>query len=107
LAVAWIQSAVSGPERKCSYSRSAGGWIDDGVDEKLELRSEIHGVERSDDATFEMAARRRTGVVLVLRRIVGSSFLGGARFLRGGFDTVAATSSVTGAVLVCDYWWKW
>jgi hypothetical protein len=47
----------------------------------------------------------------VLRHRVGSSFLvGGVRgghFLRGGFATVEATSSVTGKVLLGDCWWNW
>jgi hypothetical protein len=47
---------------------------------------------------------------------VGSSFLGGgvrgcrnlggSSFLLGGFSTAAATSSDTGAVLVCVWWAK-
>ena len=57
-----------------------------------------------------LATGTRTGVVLVLRRRAGSSFLGGGSFLAcgsfllGGFDTVAAMWNVTGAVLVYDSW---
>lgn len=128
-AVPWIQSTASGPEWSCSYSTdpvssfrpelfvfrgSIGGWIDDGVGaprKMFELRSEIRGVECGGDAAYGLAAVTRTGDVLVLRRRVGNSVLGGGvcggSFLRGGFGTAAATSSVTGAMLICDCWWKW
>jgi hypothetical protein len=61
------------------FKGSPGGWIDDGVGavERLELRSELCGVERGGDAAFWLAAGTRTGVVLVMRRRAGSSFLGG------------------------------
>jgi hypothetical protein len=54
-----------------------------------------------------LATGTKMGVVVVLRRRAGSSFLGGGCFLRAGLGTAAATSSVTGAVLVCDCWWNW
>jgi hypothetical protein len=85
------------------FKGSVSGWIDDSVGE---LRSEIRGMERGGDAACGLAARMRKGVVLVLRRIVGSSVLGGDRFLCGDFGTAAETSSVTGAVLVRDCWWN-
>jgi hypothetical protein len=81
---------------------------------RVELRSEIRGVERGGDATCGLAMGAKIGVVLVLRRGVGSSCLSGG--VRGGrclgsgsclhssFGTAAATSSVTGAVLVCACW---
>ena len=47
-----------------------------------------------DDAAYRLAARMRKGVVLVLCRRGGSSALGSGCFLRGGFGTAAATSSV-------------
>jgi hypothetical protein len=101
------QSAASGPERNCSYTREApvAGSMT-ALAKGFDLRSEIRGVKRSDDAACELAAGMRIGDVLVLRHIVGRCFFGGARFLRGGFGTVAATSSVTVAVLVCDCWWN-
>jgi hypothetical protein len=99
------------------YKGSDGGWIDDGagaVRNRFELRSEICGMERGGDAASRLPAGTRTGVVLAIRRRVGSSFLGGGvrggrylgggSFLLGGCGTAVVTSSDTGAVLVCDRW---
>jgi hypothetical protein len=79
LAVAWIQSTVSGPERSCSHSRETP------VAESMtvfkqggkDLLSEIHGVERGGEAACGLATVTKTGLVLVLRRRVGGSFFGG------------------------------
>jgi hypothetical protein len=63
-------------------------------------------MERGGDASHGLAMVTRTCVVLMLLRRIDSSFLGagfrGDRFLRGDIGTAAATSSVPGAVLVCD-----
>jgi hypothetical protein len=79
LALAWIQSTVSGAERSCSHSRETPVAISMTVfkEKGKELRSEIHGVERGGEVAYGLATVTRTGVVLVLRRRVGGSFLGG------------------------------
>jgi hypothetical protein len=85
LAVAWIQSVVSGLE----FKGSTNGWIDDGVGtvrNRFGLRIEIPGVKCGGNVACGLPAVTRTGVVLVLRRRVGGSFL------RGGFGAAAATS---------------
>jgi hypothetical protein len=64
---------VGAGAKLCVFKGSASGWIDDTY---FELRSEIYDVERGGEVTCELATVTKTGLVLVLRRRVGGSFLG-------------------------------
>ena len=76
---------------------------------RFELRSEICGMERGGDASCRLAAWTRTGVMLVIHRRVGSSFLGGGvrggRYLGGGSFLLGCCGSA--AVIRVMPVWCW